>query len=450
MEKNKIRFSKLGFIFAASGSAVGLGNIWKFPYIAGENGGGIFVLVYLLTIFFIGMSIFIAEVLMGRNTHSDAVSTYEILATKGKKIWKFAGFSLFIGLLILSFYSIVIGWILNYIVIALTNLPVNVKEAEIVFMDMLKIDYASQLFYFTIAMIIIVYTVTRGIKKGIERFNKILMPMLIIILSLMLFYSVSLDGFSKSLEFLFFPNIEKFHTSSIIVAVGHAFFTLSVGMAVIMTYASSVSREVNIVKTSIAIVLMDTIIAIVAGIIIFSILFTSGAEPGKGPGLVFITLPAIFYEMGVAGNVLAILFFISLAFAGLTSAISILEPMVMYLEKRWRVTRVKGTILTSIVLYVMGIFALLSNTTKFGKSLTFGSKNIFDWFDFLSASVMMPLGGIAVAVFVGYFMDKELIRKEILPIMGGFFYTIWMFSLRFIVPIAITLVMLNEIGILKI
>ena len=449
MEKNKVRFSKLGFILAASGSAVGLGNIWKFPYITGENGGGVFVLVYLLTVVLIGMSIFLAEVLMGRNTHADAVSSFEILAQKGKKLWKFAGFSLFIGLLILSFYSVVIGWIFHYIVVSLTSLPSSVAQAETLFMNMLQVDYVTQLFYFTIAMVIIVYTITKGVKQGIEKFNKVLMPTLVSILLFMLFYSMTLDGFTKALEFLFYPNVEKFHTSSIIVAVGHAFFTLSIGMAVILTYASSVGREVNIVKSSVIIVIMDTLIALVAGIIIFSILFTSGAEPGKGPGLVFITLPAIFYQMGTIGNVLAILFFVSLAFAGLTSAISILEPMVMYLEKRWNVKRKKGAIATSIVLYIMGIFALLSNTKEFSQALTIGSKNIFDWFDFLSASILMPLGGIAVAIFVGYFMDKELIRKELHHLMGDFFFKIWLFSLRYVVPVAITFVILNETGIFK-
>ena len=449
MEKNKVRFSKLGFILAASGSAVGLGNIWKFPYIAGENGGGVFVLVYLLTVVLIGMSIFLAEVLMGRSTHADAVSSFEILAQKGKKLWKFAGFSLYIGLMILSFYSIVIGWILHYIVVSLTSLPSSVGEAETLFMNMLQVDYTTQLIYFTIAMMIIVYTITKGVKEGIEKFNKIIMPILISILMIMLIYSTTLDGFTQALHFLFYPNVEKFHTSSIIVAMGHAFFTLSIGMAVILTYASSVGREINIVKSSIVIVIMDTLIALIAGIIIFSILFTSGAEPGKGPGLVFITLPAIFYQMGAIGNVLAVLFFVSLAFAGLTSAISILEPMVMYLDKRWKVQRKKGAITTSIVLYIMGIFALLSNTKEFSEALTFGGKNIFDWFDFLSASILMPIGGIAVAIFVGYFMDKELIRKELHHLMGDFFFKTWLFSLRYIVPVAIALVILNETGIFK-
>ncbi len=450
MDEKKVRFGKLGFILAASGSAVGLGNIWKFPYITGENGGGIFVLVYLATVFSIGISIFIAEVLMGRNSHTDAVSTFEVLAPKGKKGWRIAGFTIFTGLLILSFYSVVIGWILNYIVIALTNLPSSVEESEKVFMAMLTQDISSQIIYFTIAFIIITYIVSQGLKKGIEKFSKILMPILMMILAIMLIYSFSLDGFSQAVEFMFYPNVEKFKTSSIILAVGHAFFTLSVGMAVIMTYSASIDRKTNIVKASIVVVMMDTVIAIVAGLIIFSVLYSSGAEPSKGPGLVFISLPAIFYQMGAIGNILAILFFIALAFAGITSAISILEPMVMYLEKRLKINRIKGVIATSTILYILSIFALLSNTKEFGEALTFGSKNLFDWVDFVTGSIFLPLGGVLVAVFVGYVMDKTLVKKELEPLMGRFFYSLWMIFIRYITPIAIILVMLNQVGIIKI
>ena len=443
------RFTRIGFILAAAGSAVGLGNIWKFPYITGENGGGTFVLVYLATVFFIGMSIFIAEVLLGSNAHKDAVTTLETLAPKGKKYWKYSGFTFLTGLLILSFYSVVIGWIFHYIVLALTQLPKDFVEAEAVFMKLLQQDIYTQLFYYTLAFLAIAYTISKGVKKGIEKLNNILMPSLILILVILLMYAIQLEGFYKAIDFMFYPHAEKFHSSSIIVAVGHAFFTLSIGMVTILTYASSLNKEVNIVKASIIIVIMDTLIALVAGVIIFSITFTASVEPSKGAGLVFITLPAIFYQMGSMGSVLAVLFFIALAFAAITSAVSILEPTVMYLVERKQIKRKKATYSVSLIFYLLGIVALLSNTTQFGEALTFGSKNLFDWFDFISAAILMPLGGILIAIFVGYVLDKEFSRNVLVPFMGNSLYAVWLFVMRVVAPIAIFLVMLNEMGVIK-
>ena len=443
------RFTRIGFILAAAGSAVGLGNIWKFPYITGENGGGVFVMVYLLTVVFIGMSIFIAEVVLGSSVNKDSVTTIETLSPKGKKYWKYSGFTFLTGVIILSFYALVVGWIFNYIVMAVTSLPSSVSEAETVFLGLLKEDIYSQLFYYTLAFLIIAFTISKGIKKGIERLNNILMPALLIILLFLFFYSTTLDGFGQAIEFMFYPNFEKFHTSSIILAVGHAFFTLSVGMATIMVYSASLGKDVNIVKASITVVSLDTLIAIVSGIIIFAVVYSAGQEPSKGPGLVFITLPAIFYQMGSIGNLLAIAFFIALAFASITSAISILEPTVMYLVERKKISRVKATYGISVLFYILGLFALLSNTTAFSEALTFGSKNLFDWFDFVTASIMMPIGGIFVAIFVGYIMDRQRIRDVLVPYMGEKFFALWLVLIRYVAPIAVFLIMLNETGLVK-
>ncbi len=279
--------------------------------------------------------------------------------------------------------------------------------------------------------------------------NNILMPSLIFILTFLLIYSIQLDGFYKAVEFMFYPNFEKFHSSSIIVAVGHAFFTLSIGMATILTYAASLDKNVDIVRASITVVIMDTLIAIVAGLIIFSIVFTAAQEPGKGAGLVFITLPAIFNEMGTIGIYLALLFFIALAFAAITSAISILEPTVMYLVERKNMSRKNATYSVALLAYVLGLLALLSNTESFSTALTFGSKNLFDWFDFISSAILMPIGGILIALFVGYVLDKEVSRKALIPFMGETYYKIWLFTMKIVAPIAIFVLMLNEIGIIK-
>lgn len=448
MHKN--RFTRVGFILAAAGSAVGLGNIWKFPYITGDNGGGVFVLVYLATVFLIGMSIFIGEVLLGSQVHKDGVSTFEILAPKNKKYWKYSGFTFLTGFLILTFYSVVIGWIFNYIVLSLTALPTSFKDSENLFSGFLKNDIYTQLIYYTLTFILIALTIANGVKKGIERLNNILMPALILILIALLIYAIQLDGFMKAVDFMFYPNFEKFKSGSIIVAVGHAFFTLSIGMVTILTYAASLDKNVNIVKASIWVVVMDTLIAIVAGLIIFSITFTAGQEPSKGAGLVFITLPAIFYEMGTIGIFLSFLFFVALAFAAITSAVSVLEPTVMYLIERKNIGREKATYGTAFFAYLIGIVVLLSNTTAFSESLTIGSKNLFDWFDFISAAILLPLGGMVMSIFIGFVLDKEVSRNAIVPYIGESYYKVWLFIIRFIAPISILFIMLNELGIINI
>lgn len=445
----KDKFSKVGFILAAAGSAVGLGNIWKFPYIAGDNGGGIFVLVYLLTIFFIGISVFIAESYIGSKTEQNSVSAFETLAFKNKHIWKFGGFTFLTALTILSFYVVVIGWILKYIVLSMTHLPASVAEAETIFMTLLTQDISSQIFYFLVAFAIIAYTVSRGVKSGIEQINKILMPTLIIILLGMLAYSISFDSFSTAFSFLFYPNVEKFHPESILVAVGHAFFTLSIGMAVILTYSASMEQNTNIVKSSIIVALLDTVIALVAGLVIFTILFNAGFESSQGVGLVFITLPALFYEFGIMGNVLAISFFIALAFAGITSAISILEPGVRYVEEKTTISRVKATYLLSSVIVFVGIVSLLSNIENYSEILKFGSKGLFDWMDYISSAVLLPLGGIITAIFVGFFIDQTQLKINMLKFMPEFIYTIWLFSIRFIVPLGVGIVMIEKLGFIK-
>jgi len=443
------RFSQLGFILAAAGSAVGLGNIWKFPYIAGEYGGGAFVLIYLVTVVLIGFTVMIAEMLIGYMGRLDSVGSFEKLAPPEKKSWKYAGFMGFTGLLILSFYSVVIGWIFNYIVTSLTTLPSNVPEAEQAFFHLLTSDIKTQVFYHTLAFLVVTLIVVKGIKGGIEKINYILMPMLVMILGGMFIYATSLDAFSQSVDFMFNPDFSKINSEAIIAAVGHAFFTLSLGMASILTYSSSLPKSINLTKTSIIIVGLDTGIAIVAGLMLFTFLFEYGAEPSKGPGLVFISLPAVFYEMGSLGNVFAVLFFVGLAFAGLTSAVSLLEPMVQYLIDRFKFSRFKSSFVAGTFFYVVGLIALLANTTEFSSILTFGSKNFFDWIDFITASVLLPLGGLLMAIFMGFVVPKTQIQAALKGSMSDFTFSLWYFSLRYVVPPALIIVMLNLIGVIS-
>jgi len=440
------RFSRLGFILAAAGSAVGLGNIWKFPYITGEYGGGAFVLVYLLTVLLIGFSIMIAEMLIGYLGRKDGVSSFEDLAFKKKHIWKLGGFQGLAGLFIMIFYSVVIGWIFNYIVTSLSYLPSSVEEAEVTFNTMLHTDIFTQLFYHTTAFVWITYVLTKGIKGGIEKMNMFLMPTLMIILLGMFAYATTLDTFSKAVSFMFTPDYSKINSEAFVVAVGHAFFTLSLGMGAIMTYSASMQKNSNLVKNAFWVVFLDTTIAIVAGLMLFTFLYQYGSGPAKGPGLVFISLPAAFYEMGILGNFFAVIFFVALAFAGLTSSVSLVEPMVQYFIDRFKWSRLKASISMGLFFYLIGIIALLSNIEGYKEMLTWGSRNFFDWVDFVTAAVMLPLGGLIMAIFVGFVIEKERVEEVLKPQLG-FAFDAWYFSLRYITPLAMFIVMLNLMGV---
>lgn len=441
------RFSRIGFILAAAGSAVGLGNIWKFPYIAGEYGGGAFVLIYLFTVLLIGFSIMIAEMLIGYMGRRDTVTSFELLAPTNKSLWKYGGFQGLAGLFIMIFYSVVIGWIFHYIVTSLSVLPATVKEAEATFNTMLHTDIVTQLFYHTLAFIWITYVLTKGIKGGIEKMNMILMPTLMLILAGMFAYSTTLGAFSQAVDFMFAADWSKIDSNAFVVAVGHAFFTLSLGMGAIMTYSASLEKNSSIIKAAFWVVFLDTTIAIVAGLMLFTFLYQYGAGPAKGPGLVFISLPAAFYEMGIIGNIFAVLFFLALAFAGLTSSVSLVEPMVQYFIDRFSWSRLKASIMMGLFFYLIGIIALLSNIDTYSEYLTWGGKNFFDWVDYVTAAIMLPLGGFIMAVFVGFVIDKSKVESIMKPQLGFAFET-WYFSLRYITPIAMFVVMLSLMGVL--
>jgi NSS family neurotransmitter:Na+ symporter len=442
------KFSRIGFILAAAGSAVGLGNIWKFPYMAGDNGGGAFVFIYLITVLFMGLSIILAEMLIGYLGKGDTVTSFENLAPqKTKKLWRFAGFQALTALLIMSFYSVVIGWILNYIVISFGALPATFDEAKATFTTLVGTDIGTQLFYHTVAFVLITFVVNRGIKGGIEKANLFLMPALMFIFIGMFFYSMTLDGFGQAVHFLFSVDWSKINSDIILIAIGHAFFTLSLGMGAIMTYSASLPDNSNLLKNSLWVVFLDTAIALIAGVVLFTFVFHNGAEPSQGPGLVFMSLPTAFYSLGTAGTYLAVLFFIALAFAGFTSAVSLLEPMVQFAIGKFNWSRLKASIFMGTAFYLIGIVALLSNTNQFGEMLTFGGINAFDILDKLTTNFMLPLAGLVMSIFVGYVVDKSKV-EDTLKRHLGFTFELWYFSIRYLIPIALFTVFLSLVGII--
>lgn len=442
------KFSRIGFILAAAGSAVGLGNIWKFPYVTGEFGGGAFVLIYLLAIAFIGLTVFIGESYIGQKAETNAAAAYQDVSKSKKPVWRWGGFQIFSGIVILSFYAFIIGWIIDYIILSFTGLPTDIKSAETAFMDLITKEIGTQILFHTIVTLTIVFIVLKGVKDGIEKLNLVLMPLLAVILFGLLIYSFTLDSFGQAIEFMFMPDWSKINGDAVLAAVGQAFFTLSLGMGIIITYSASMPKDTNFVKSSVMVAIVDTSVALIAGIIIFSFLFAAGAKSTAGPGLVFISLPLIFSGWGIFGQIVAISFFVALLFAGITSAVSLLEPSLMYLIEKYKMTRVKATIVAGLFFYILGIVALLSMSEDFGAMLTFGSKNLFDWLDFLTSSVAMPISGLVTCIFLGYFADQEVLKATFVKHTNETIFAVWAILIRYIVPIAIIALFLRKVGLI--
>jgi len=431
------------FILAATGSAVGLGNIWKFPYITGENGGGAFVLVYLACICVIGIPVMIAEVTLGRLGRQSPINTmHALVKDQGTaKFWGGIGWMGAVsGFLILSFYSVIAGWSSAYI-FRMAGGAFDGATAESVgtiFGDLLS-NPEALLGWHTIFMVLTIGIVARGVNKGLERSISILMPMLFLILVILLGYSMSTEGFGAGFDFLFSFDFSKITAESIVVALGHAFFTLSLGMGAIMAYGAYMPKNSSIGKTVLTVAFLDTLIALVAGLVIFPIVFSNGLEAGAGPGLLFQTLPLAFSQMP-AGTVFGTMFFLLVAFAALSSAISLGEPVVAWAVESKGMSRVAAATWIGIVIWLLGVGTILS-FNLWADFKIFG-RTIFDNLDFLTANIMLPLGGLLIAVFVGWVMHKQDVEDE-LNMETTFMYNVWRFLVKFIAPVAVAIVLIN-------
>ncbi|MFQ6676827.1 MAG: sodium-dependent transporter [Fidelibacterota bacterium] len=392
--------SKIGFILAASGSAVGIGNIWKYPHMAGQNGGAAFTMVYLVCILIVGLSIVIAEFVIGRRTQLSPVGAFETLAPKTN--WKWVGFlGVASAFVILSFYGVVGGWVTKYIIMSITGkfnaLAGNPEAAGNVFNHFITSTW-SPVLYQIIFMILCIWVIVNGVKGGIEKWAKIMMPLIIILLAVLAVRGLTLEGGMEGMSFLFKPRFEDLTASSVVLALGHSFFTLSLGMGTMITYGSYLDKKQNLLNSALWVIILDTAIAMLAGIAIFTTVFALGANPAEGPGLIFVVLPSVFPQLA-AGTLWGTLFFFLLFMAALTSAISILEVVTAYFidQKGW--SRKKATIQFGVVITVVGAFCSLS--LGGGINLT-GLIHIsfFDFMDYLSSKYMLPIGGMLTALFV--------------------------------------------------
>ena len=445
--------SKLGVILASAGSAVGLGNIWRFPYETGNHGGAAFILIYLGCILLLGLPIMIAEFLIGRHSQANTARAYQILAPGTQ--WRWVGrMGVLAGFLILGYYSVVAGWTLEYIYEAVSNSFAGKTPAEFIssFQSFSSNPWRPAL-WLTLFLLATHFIIVKGVEKGIEKSSKIMMPTLFIIILILVGCSVTLPGASKGIEFLLKPDFSKVDGNVFLGAMGQAFFSLSLGMGCLCTYASYFSKNTNLTRTAFSVGIIDTFVAILAGFIIFPAAFSVGIQPDAGPSLIFITLPNVFQQafsgIPILAYIFSVMFYILLALAALTSTISLHEVVTAYLHEEFNFTRGKAARLVTTGCILLGILCSLS--LGITKDFTIFGLGMFDLFDFVTAKLMLPLGGLFISIFTGWYLDKKLVWSEIMN-NGNLkvpTYKLIIFILKYVAPIAISVIFINELGLLK-
>lgn len=444
--------SKLGVILASAGSAVGLGNIWRFPFEAGNHGGAAFILIYIGCVLFFGIPIMIAEFSIGRHSRANTARAYQKLAPNTH--WRWVGrMGVLTGFLILGYYSVVAGWTLEFIMEAATNSFAGKSASQFIdsFNGFVENPWRPVI-WMAVFLVATHLIVVKGVEKGIERSSKIMMPMLFILLIILAVCSVLLPGAGRGLEFLLRPDFSKVDGNVLLGAMGQAFFSLSLGMGCLCTYASYFRKDTNLTKTAANVAGIDTLVAVLSGFIIFPAAFAVGISPDAGPSLLFITLPNVFQQ--AFGNVpllailLSVMFYVLLALAALTSTISLHEVVTAYLHEEFNMSRNKAARLVTVGCILIG--AVCSVSIGAGEQFHLLGMTLFDLFDYVTAKIMLPLGGFFISIFMGWYLDKKIVWEEIsnkgtlkVPV-----YRLYIFLLKFVAPIGIALIFINELGIL--
>ncbi len=436
-------------MLATAGSAIGLGNIWKLPYMIGVNGGSAFVLVFILSIFFVGIPLMMTEILLGRRAQKNPLNGIETLAVEAKAspYWKLiGGMGMLTGLLILSFYSVIGGWVLSYIAEAARGTFVGIQGAQSTanFNHLLASPF-TLLFWHTVFMCLTMGVVARGVNSGLEKANNILIPALFAILLILLGYSMSVGDMQAAFHFMFSPDFSKITPVAVLSALGHAFFSLSLGMGAVMVYGSYLQRHVSIARTTIYIALADTMLGLLVGLAIYALVFANHLAPNAGPGLIFQTLPIAFGNMPW-GSLIATLFFMLVAFAAWTSAISLVEPTIAWVVENTEISRKTSTTVLGLLIWLLGVTVVLSFNDWQHIKIAFGL-NIFETLDKLTSTILLPLGGLLMAIFAGYFMRKDHVQEELN--LDNEKFKLWRFTNNYIAPIAIIAVFLYLFGLIK-
>lgn len=440
--------SNFGTMMAVVGSAVGLGNIWRFPYLAGVNGGAAFLLLYLFLILLVGLPLILSEFVIGRATHRGAVGSFKQLAPRSK--WYLVGYmGVVAGFCILGFYSVISGWSVRFLYDSIINANVGLSHDEIAAsFNAFKNTGWQPILLSAGFLALTAVVVLKGVEKGVERWNKILMPLLIFILLLLCINSFTLDGFGAGMSFLFKPDFSKITANTVLDALGQVFFTLSLGMGVMITYSSYVVKPENMLRSKGIVTMIDTSIAIISGIAIFPAVFTFGISPTQGPDLIFLTLPNVFGQMA-GGQYVGILFFLLITIAALTSMVSIFEMMTNYMMEELKMTRRRAVLWLLITLCLVA--ALCAQSQVEGSRLMIGDYNVFDFLDMLSSNYLMTIGGLLIVIFAGWHISEKRLRKVFTTngMYNNRIFPVFRFVIRYVSPIAVAIIFLSKIGLIK-
>ena len=442
--------TKIGVILATAGSAVGLGNIWRFPYLTGQDGGAAFLLVYLVSILILGIPGMVAEFIVGRHGASNAARAYYQL---GGRWWSLIGYmGAVTSMIILGFYAVVAGWCLQYLVVSLLGGIHGDPTYVAAYFKSFSSDPVMPLLW-TVAFIVLTHLVViRGVRKGIEKFSNMLMPTLFILLLVIVVASCLLPGAGKGIAFLFKPDFSKIDFSTILIAMGQAFYSLSIAMGCICTYASYFTRHTDLLKSAVQISIIDCMVAVLAGLMIFPAAFSVGISPDSGASLVFITLPNVFHQafstMPVVGYVVAVLFYLLLAVAALTSLISLHEVSTAFLQEECRITRPRAATYITVTCIVIGAFCSLSLGAC--DALTLFGMPLFDLFDFVTGQLFLPIGGFLTCIFLGWVVPRKLVHDEFTNwgTLRGTFFGVYLFLVRFVCPMSILLIFLHQLEVI--
>ena len=443
--------SKLGVILATAGSAVGLGNVWRFPYMAGENGGAVFILIYVACILLLGIPCMVSEFIIGRHGQANTARAYRKLA--GRSPWAVIGYmGVITGFLITGYYAVVAGWCLQYVWASLIgHLQGDPMYFQTYFAEFSG-DPVKPIFWTIIILGITYLIIEHGVRDGIERASKLLMPTLFFLLLIIVGASCMLPNAGKGIEFLFKPDFTAINSDVFLAALGQAFYSLSIAMGCICTYASYFSRQTNLTKSAVQIGVIDSIVAILSGLMIFPAAFSVGVNPDSGPSLIFITLPNVFQQafaqMPVVGYVIAVLFFLLLSLAALTSLISLHEVSTAFIHEEMRITRKRAAVIVTILACVIGAFCSLSLGAT-DKLILFG-RPLFDWFDFITGQIFLPVVGFLTCIFIGWFVPHKIVRDEFTNwgTLRGRFFHLFLFLVKYVCPICILFIFLHQFGLL--
>ncbi|MBQ6208948.1 MAG: sodium-dependent transporter [Prevotella sp.] len=452
MKEERANFgSKIGVILATAGSAVGLGNVWRFPYMTGENGGAAFILIYIICVLLLGIPCMVSEFIIGRHGASNTARAYTKLANGTP--WKFIGFmGVLTGFLITGYYAVVSGWCLQYVFSSVMGELKGDPTYVMTYFNAFSQDPIRPVFWTLVFLLMAHFVIIHGVRGGIEKASKMLMPALFILLLVIVVASCLLPGASKGISFLFKPDFSKVDSGMFLNALGQSFYSLSIAMGCICTYASYFSRQTNLLRSAVQVSLVDSMVAILAGLMIFPAAFSVGINPDSGPSLIFITLPNVFNQafagFPLIGWVVSLLFYVLLSLAALTSLMSLHEVSTAFFFEELHITRKKGAAIVTITTFILGALSSLS----LGKMdyLCVGDKSLFDVFDFVTGQIFLPIGGFLTCLFLGWYVPKGIVKDEFTNwgTLKGTFFGVFLFLIRFVCPLCILAIFLHQFGIL--